>query len=139
MSTPYSANPELVKMKQDIADRTFRVKVIGAMVTGILAVAAIATLFFVPGAGAMAASSGISASTAVTGVLAVGGALASFITLKEVKRLEIDNQYLTSYMQGKNYWGEGYREEVAEHGYALSSPLLQAAPPPPVRLNNPSR
>ncbi len=50
--------------------------------------------------------------------MAAGGIIGSLITFKSAKRLQIDEQYLESRLQGKNWWG-GYREEVAEQGYSM--------------------
>ncbi len=132
VEAPYNANPELVAMKNDIANRKFRVQLIGMAVTGALVVGALATLFFVPGAiGAVGTAGGASmAKLLVVGSMGVASTVTSLITMKEVKKLEMDEKYLQSYMSGKNYWGEGYREEVAEHGYAITSPTFQGAPPP---------
>ena len=49
--------------------------------------------------------------------LMAGGSLSEALTLKDRKKLEIDEAMVNSYMSGKNYWGAGYREEVADHGY----------------------
>lgn len=131
---PYYSNEELVEMKQDIADRKFRVRMIGALVVGALIAAAIATLFFVPGAASTLFSAGPEVGKLVmSGILAVGAGITSLFTMKELKRLEMDEKYLQTYMQGKNYWGEGYRKEVAEHGYSLQSPQF---PGIPSRSNN---
>lgn len=53
----------------------------------------------------------------IVGLLA-GSSIAEMATMKERTKLKIDEEMVQSYMSGKNYWGEGFREEVAEHGYA---------------------
>lgn len=112
-------------MKEDIANRAFRIRMTGMIITAALAVAAIATAFLLP-AGVLSAGM---AKPLITGVLALAGAITTLVTMKEVKRLEIDEQYLQSYMEGKNYWGAGYRQEVAERGYSGPSPIMAGMPP----------
>ncbi len=115
---PYQENQELMAMKEDIAERKYRVQMTGLLVGGVLIAAAIASVFFFPAAaGAIMNSGAGGAKLLITGLLGVGAAITTMLTLKEVKRLEVDEKYVQSYMQGKNYWGEGYRKEVAEHGY----------------------
>ena len=134
---PYNANPELVAMKDDFADRKFRVKLIGMAITAAFAVAAAATLFALPVLAPQMAVGMLPMAKLLIGCsMAAASWLTSMITMKEVKKLEIDEKFITSYMQGKNYWGEGYREEVAEHGYALQSPTFQGAPPPSLADKN---
>ena len=53
-----------------------------------------------------------------SGAMALGGAVTSMITLKEVKKLEMDEKFISSYMKAKNHWGEGYREERRRAGDA---------------------
>jgi hypothetical protein len=115
MNMPYSEE-NLMKMKEDIADRTFNVKVKGMFITGAFLALAVVALIFAPQVfGAFAPLIGL--------VGAVGSAIAGLATIKETKKLQMDEEYLQSYMQGKNYWGKGYREEIAERGYSLSSPV----------------
>jgi hypothetical protein len=121
--TPYNA-PQLMAMKEDIANRAFRIKMTGMIVTAIFVVAAVAAMFFMPG---LAAGGGKSLLT--LGMAAAGG-VTSMLTMREAKKLELDESYITSYMQGKNYWGAGYRQEVAEHGYSAPGLALQAPPGP---------
>lgn len=114
---PYQENPELMAMKEDIAERKYRVQMTGLLVGGALIAAAIASVFSFPAAaGAIMNSGAGGAKLLITAVLGIGAAITTMLTLKEVKRLEVDEKYVQSYMQGKNYWGE-YRKEVAEHGY----------------------
>ena len=54
--------------------------------------------------------------------LMLGGHAAHLSTLQDNEKLKIDEKYVDSYTQGKNHWGEGYRQEVAEHGYSLAGP-----------------
>lgn len=131
MNKPYDANEELVAMKQDIADRTYNISikqmlipVIGAVVGG-----AIGILLAPATAGASLMPALIGSAVGFFG----GKAAADFATMKDREKLKIDQEMVDSYMQGKNYWGEGYREEVAEHGYSLGGPLPPSAPPPPSR------
>ena len=130
---PYKSNEELMAMKEDIADRKFKVRMIGVLVTSALVVGAIAAAFFLPGAASAVAGAGSGGVNAVLSlVMGAGAGITSLLTMKEVKRLEMDEKYIQTYMQGKNYWGEGYREEVAEKGYSMSgSPFPKGAPPPP--------
>jgi hypothetical protein len=126
---PYNANPELLAMKDDLADRKLRIKLIGMAVTGLFAVAAVASMFFLPVLlPELATTVAPAAKLVLSGGLAAASWVTSLITTKEVKKLEVDEQYIASYMQGKNYWGEGYREEVLEHGYNLQPPFLTGAP-----------
>jgi hypothetical protein len=119
--TPYNA-PQLLAMKQDIADRSFRIKMTGMLITGLFIAAGVAAMFLLPG------SSLALAKPLIYGAMAVGGAVTTVVTMREAKKLEIDEHYIQSYMQGKNYWGEGYRKEVAEHGYS-GPPLTMQGPP----------
>lgn len=121
-SDPFNANPEISAMKQNVADRIFKLK----MVEGVINLAAVGLA--IAGAFMVASSGGALAPAVVPIALAVGGGLASFVTMKARKKLEIDEEYLQSRMQGKNWWG-GYREEVAEQGYAQpSAPVLGGTP-----------
>lgn len=109
----YNTNPELVKMREDIANRGFNTKVKAWMITGISIMVGLGAGALLVGAmGPVALMGG-----AMAGLL-VGGAIAEAVTLKDRKKLEIDEEMVSSYMQGKNHWGAGYREEVAEYGYA---------------------
>lgn len=123
---PYKSNAELVAMKEDLANRKFRVELIGMAVTAAFGIAAIASMFMFP---ALAAEGGKGMLT-----LAMWGAsgVTSLITLKEVKKLEMDEEFISSYMKAKNHWGEGYREEVAEKGYGFGrQPQHEQAPETP--------
>lgn len=133
---PYNTQ-ELMAMKEDLANRKFRVKLIGTAITIALGAAAIGAFFFVPGAQNVALSSG--GHHLFGALMTAGTAITSFITLKEVKKLEMDEQYIQSYMQGKNYWGAGYRQEVAEHGLNLQAPSFHGAPPPGLSPKAPHR
>lgn len=104
-------------MKEDIAERKFRVQMTGLLVGAALITAAIASMFFFPAAVGQIMNASGGARLVTTALLGVGAAITTMLTLKEVKRLEVDEKYVQSYMQGKNYWGEGYREEVAERGF----------------------
>lgn len=109
---PYS-DEKLAEMKQDIADRTFAVKIKGMLITGAFIALAIGAGAIFPPAIAplvMVASS-------------LGGGLAALATLKETKKLQIDENILGNYISSKSYWGTGYREEVAERGYSLGGPV----------------
>ena len=133
----YNQNPELVAMVNNFADRKLTVKLIGTAMTVLFAVTAIAAVVAMPVlAPQMAVGMLPMAKLLIGGSMAAAGWLTSMITMKEVKKLEIDEKFITSYMQGNNYWGEGYREEVAEHGYALQSPTFQGAPPPSLADKN---
>lgn len=128
MNKPYNQNEELVAMKQDIADRSFGVRVKELGITGVAAVlGGVAGYLLAPATGGM--------SILIGGALgmAAGGTIGSVMTMKEREKLKIDQDMVDSYMSGKNYWGEGYREEVAEKGYGFGggSPLPASAPPPP--------
>jgi len=122
---------ELLAMKEDIANRKFNVRLKGMIITGLFAAGAIAAAFLIPGGSEAAELLG---GRGLLGLaLAGGGAITTLATLKEIKKLELDEEYLKSYMQGKNYWGEGYREEVAEKGYGFGNnpqPFMAGAAPP---------
>lgn len=119
--SPYNT-PQLMAMKEDIANRAFKIKITGMIVTSLFVVAAVAAMFFMPG---LAAAGG---KSILTMGMAAGGAVTGMITMREAKKLEIDENYIQSYMQGKNYWGAGYRQEVAEHGYGGPSLTMQGPP-----------
>lgn len=53
--------------------------------------------------------------------------------MKEQTKLKLDEEMV----QSKNYWGEGYREEVAEHGYSLQASSFHSAPPPKLGKTSP--
>ena len=118
---PYNA-PQLMAMKNDIANRSFRIKMTGMIITALFAAAAVATIFFLPPGSFELIKPLLSVA------LGLGGAVTTMVTMREAKKLEIDEQYIQSYMQGKNYWGEGYRKEVAEHGYAGPALTMQGPP-----------
>ena len=109
----YNMNPELNKMREDVADRGYHLKIKSWIITGISALVGvgIGALFMTTPIGPMALLAG-----GAVGLMA-GGPLAEALTMKDRKKLEIDEDMVNSYMSGKNYWGAGYREEVAEHGY----------------------
>lgn len=109
-NSPFDQNPEMAAMKQNIADRAFNLKVKGMLITGAMMLAAVGLMFFAPAL--------LGAATPLVGVLlAAGSGVAGLITMKESQKLEMDRQYLDTYMQGKNHWGKGYREEVLEQGW----------------------
>ncbi len=109
---PYDQNPDLVKMRQDIADRSYNIKIKSWIVTGISVALGLGVGALLMGTlGPIALIGG-----AAVGMM-VGGPIADALTMKDQKKLEIDESMVNSYMQGKNYWGEGYRKEVAEYGY----------------------
>lgn len=108
---PYS-DERLAKMKQDIADRTFNVKMKGALISAAFFAVALGAMFLFPAA--------LGAAAPLVGLIgAAGGTIATFVTMKEAKKLQIDEEYLQSYMQGKNYWKAGYVDEVAKPGYGF--------------------
>ena len=124
-TSPYNANPELVEMKEDIAKRKFNLNVTQFVIGGLVLAATIAaSIAFLPALlPASLAASGSGLMTAgMIGVYAgmfTSAVATDFVTMKEREKLKIDEQYVDSYLQGKNHWGKGYREEVAEHGYSL--------------------
>lgn len=127
-ASPYDANPELVSMKEDIAKRKQGLMLKSLLITGVclaagigLGMVALPAMGFANG-GFMAAYLG-----GMVGFMA-GGSIANFFTLKERERLKIDEQFVGSYSQGKNHWGAGYRQEVAEHGYSLAGPVSGLPP-----------
>lgn len=109
----YNTNPELNKMREDVAERGYNLKIKSWIITGVSALigVGIGALFMGTGLGAMALLAG-----GAVGLMA-GGPIAEAFTMKDRKKLEIDEDMVNSYMSGKNYWGAGYREEVAEYGY----------------------
>jgi hypothetical protein len=127
MNDPFTfgQDPNLTEMKQSIADRAFNIKMKGMFISIALAAVAIGALVVFPQALGVAAP--------LVGFAAAGGsALAGIITLKETKKLQIDEEFLQSRMQGKNYWG-GYREEVGD-SMGAPSPFFGGQTPP--RSNN---
>lgn len=120
--TPYNA-PQLMAMKEDIANRALRIKMVGMAITTVFTVAAVALMFFAP--------AGLGAGHHLFSLaMAAGGAVTSMVTMREAKKLEMDESYIQSYMRGKNFWGAGYRQEVAENGYSAAGLGLQAPPGP---------
>jgi len=117
----FNQNPDLQAMKQDIADRSFRIKMKGMLITGAFAAVAIGALFLFPLA--------LGAATPVVGLLAAAGSgIAGLLTLKETKKLQIDEEFLQTRMQGKNWWG-GYREEVGTASNMPQAPLMSGPAP----------
>jgi hypothetical protein len=109
-SVPFDENEKIKAMKDSIADRAFNLKIKGMLISGALMAVGIGLMIFAPGL--------LGAATPLVGLLAAAGsAIAGLVTMKEAKKLEMDEQYLNSYMQGKNHWGSGYREEILERGY----------------------
>lgn len=117
----FNQTPDLDAMKQDIADRSYKIKIKGMLISGALAAVALGAMVLFPTA--------LGAATPLLGLLALAGSgLAGLMTLKETKKLQIDEEFLQSRMSGKNYWG-GYREEVIQPGGApLSAPMLGSHP-----------
>jgi len=135
--TLYNTNPELLAMKNDIADRKFRIRMIGMAVATAFALTAFAAVVVVPVLVPEIAATALPlAKFVLAGGLGLASAATTLFTMKEVKKLEMDEKFVQSYMQGKNYWGEGYRQEVAEHGYSIQAPHFQGAPPPSLAKNN---
>lgn len=133
---PYN-HEDLVAMKEDIANRKFNVRLKGLLIGGLFVVGALAAGFLVPGGMTAAGASGMKTLLSL-GMLA-GSAVTTLVTVKEMQKLELDEKYLESYMHGKNYWGEGYREEVAERGHGFGhnpQPFIAGAPPPPASKNH---
>lgn len=112
--SPYNANPELSKMKEDVAGRSYGLMIKNAAITalGVVAGVAVGALFTGTFLGPMALVAG-----GALGLMA-GGGIAEMVTMKERTKLKIDEEMVQSYMSGKNHWGAGYRQEVAEYGYA---------------------
>lgn len=115
---PYNQNAELVAMRDDIANRSLGLKIkegliLGACTLGGAALGAVGLPMIAEGAAMTGMLGG--------GVIGLygGAAVADLATSKDRTKLDIDNQMVESYMSGKNYWGEGYREEVAEKGYGF--------------------
>jgi hypothetical protein len=107
---PFDQNPELASMKENLADRAFNLKIKGMMITGALLLAGFALMLFAgPALGMFAPLAGLA--------VAAAGGIAGLVTMKESHKLEMDRKYLDSYMQGKNHWGKGYREEILEQGW----------------------
>lgn len=129
---PYNTNPELSTMKEDIAQRNYQITMKEVLIGGAVIAAGVATGGLL-GAAMMIGTEVIVIGAAVGGMAGLmGGAMiAGMSTMKERAKLKIDEDMVQSYTQGKNYWGEGYREEVAEHGYGgPQSPTFQGSPPP---------
>jgi len=127
--SPYNANPELSAMKEDVASRSLSLSIKSGLITvAAVAAGAAAGAMLFPYVGAGLAFSAFVGGAA--GLLA-SGPITEMATLKERTKLQIDEEMVQSYMAGKNYWGEGFREEVAEHGYAgpQSTPHIGGANP----------
>jgi len=114
-------NPELVAMKENLADRKFNLKIKGMLISGALMAAGIGLMLFAPGL--------LGAATPLIGLLGMaGGAIAGLFTMKEAQKLETDEQYLNTYMAGKNNWGKGLRDEVLAQGYSLGGTVVTNGP-----------
>lgn len=111
----YNTNPELTKMKHDIADRAYNLQVKSWIITGITALVGVGIgLLLMPALPTLGIMVPIMGGAVG---LAAGGTVAELMTMKDRKKLAIDEDMVNSYNTGKNYWGAGYREEVAEYGY----------------------
>ena len=112
VQAPYNANPQLTQMREDVANRGYNLQIRSWLITGVTALIGLAIgAAFLPVVGPMALIMG-----GGVGFMA-GGVAAEVINMKDRKKLAIDEEMVSSYMSGKNYWGEGYRKEVAEYGY----------------------
>ncbi len=110
MSHPaFNQNSEMSAMREDLANRAFRIKMVGSVLTlGLVALAIV-----MPGLG-------------VTGMLLTLGtsALTALITTRAAKRLEIDQEFLESRMQGRNWWN-GYKMEIGgQPDISIAAPSL---------------
>jgi hypothetical protein len=116
----FNAEQDMATMKQDIADRAFNIKLKGMVITGVFFAAALAL-----------ALTGVAGAASPLLALAVGagGAVAGLVTMKEAKKLEIDEEFLQTRMQGGNWW-KGYRREVMQHGGDTSSAPFVGNPNP---------
>ena len=110
----YNQNPELTGMRFDVAERTSALNIKTALITAASVV------------GGLAVGAAIAAVTPLGMIAVIGGGIAGLMagssiaqiaTLRERTKLKIDEEMVQSYMSGKNHWGAGYRQEVAEHGY----------------------
>jgi len=129
--SPYNANPELSAMKEDVASRSLNLSIKSGLITvATVAVGAAGAALLFPLAGPGVAFSAFVGGAA--GLLA-SGPIIEMATLKERTKLQIDEEMVQSYMAGKNYWGEGFREEVAEHGYAGPQATPHVGGPNPQR------
>jgi len=134
VTSPYNANPELSVMKEDIAERGKQLVIKRMFITGLFVLAGAALgAFIVPSlllapavAGFAEVGASLTAMNTLMGVMMGGGAgmmagglIAGVATMKESTKLQLDSEMLQSYMSGKNHWGAGYRQEVAEQGYGM--------------------
>ena len=116
MTSPFDVNPEVAAMKEDVAQRVFRLKTTETIITvAAVILGAIAAFTILP---ALAAGGGMTAlgPAMLPLMLTLATGIGSYVTMKERKRLEIDQEFLQSRMQGRNWWG-GYRQEVMEQGH----------------------
>lgn len=104
----FNSNPEIVKMREEIASRAFRIKLVGTLLTVGLAVGALALM-------ATGVGSGIG-SLMLPAVVGLGSALAGMVTFKATERLKVDREFLEARLHGRNHW-EGYVHEVVQPGY----------------------
>jgi hypothetical protein len=109
---------DLEAMKDSVADRKFNIKLEKGLITAAGFAGGIGALVLTPVLGPLAPA---------LGAASVAGAatLADFVTTKQTEKLKIDQEFVESRMQGKNYWG-GYREEVADNH--IVSPALMNLP-----------
>jgi hypothetical protein len=121
MSHPaFNQNPEMSAMREDVANRVFRLKII----EGVIKIAAIGLAI---AAVATGIGSGIGAAFLPL-ALAAGAGIASFVTTKARKRLEIDEEFLESRMQGRNWWN-GYKMEIGgQPDLSITAPNLPNTP-----------
>lgn len=131
---PFEIDQQISVMKEDIATRTRNLKLKQMLVSGgffVLGGALLAgTLFFGGGATAPIASMG---GQLLLGVGAVaGGAISSVVFAKEIKKLEMDEQFLEARLQGEvgnRYWQHYHNSAQQYSTQPPFNPGLQGAPP----------
>lgn len=127
MTEQLSYPQDVSAMKEDIAERTRNLEIKKWAVTGLLAGGGLLAAFLVPaGAGALAPL------LAVGGI--IGGGIANVLFAKEIKKLELDEQFLEANLRGevgRRYW-EHYQGQAAQPGTPTPpiSPGLQGVPSP---------
>lgn len=129
---PFEIDEQISAMKEDVASRTQSLKVKQMLVSGglfILGGAVLAgALFF----GGPAASLPM-AQLLLGGGMVAGGAISNIVFAKEIKKLEMDEQFLEARLQGEvgnRYWQHYHQHGQANGQQASFDPGLQGAPPP---------
>lgn len=128
--SPFEIDEQITAMKEDVANRTHGLRVKQMLVSGgmfVLGGAIFAGAMFF-GGGMVGAPIG---QLLLAGGAIAGGAVSNIMFAKEIKKLEMDEQFLEARLQGEvgnRYW-QHYNQHSQGQNHSFD-PGLQGAPPP---------